>query len=254
MRPNQSTTQNLLLRGLSEPDFNGIAPALRHVMLPLKEVIEQSGEIIQRIVFPDDGMISIVASANSADELEVGIIGFDGMTGLAVLHGANSTPERTFVQIEGAGWDVSSDEFRIFIAERPDAKALFLRYSRAHAVQVMQSALAYGRFSLEERLARWLLMCHDRLRNDEIALTHEFLSLMLGTRRAGVTTAMHILEGFGMIKSRRGVVIVRSREQLIDTAGGSYGVAEAEYGRLIGVRLGPGAPDDQRSIETVLRS
>ncbi len=82
-------------------------------------------------------------------------------------------------------------------------------------------------------------MCHDRLQQDEIALTHEFLSLMLGTRRAGVTTAMHILEGMGMVRSKRGVVVVLSREKLIETAGGSYGVAEAEYTRLIGVRLGP---------------
>ncbi len=103
----------------------------------------------------------------------------------------------------------------------------------------MQSALSYGRFSLDERLARWILMCHDRLRQDEIVLTHEFLSLMLGTRRAGVTTAMHILEGMGMIRSKRGVVIVLNREKLIDTAGGSYGVAEAEYARLIGTRAGP---------------
>jgi len=239
MLPYRSTVQNLLLRGLDEADFSTIAPALRHVILPLKEVIEQAGETIERIVFPDEGMISIVASASREDELEVGIIGFDGMTGLAVLHGTDRTPERTYVQVYGSGWEMSADDFRTFIAGRPAALALFLRFSRAHAVQVMQSALAYGRFSLEGRLARWLVMCHDRLQQDEIALTHEFLSLMLGTRRAGVTTAMHILEGLGMIRSKRGVVVVLSREKLIETAGGSYGVAEAEYARLIGVRLGP---------------
>ncbi len=118
MRPLRSTIQNLLLLGLDEADFNRIAPALRHVMLPLKEIVERPGETIQRIVFPDAGMISIVASANREDELEVGIIGYDGMTGLAILHGTDRTPERTFVQIEGAGWELSADDFRTFIAER----------------------------------------------------------------------------------------------------------------------------------------
>ncbi len=119
MLPYRSTVQNHLLRGLDEADFSTIAPALRHVILPVKEVIEQAGETIERIVFPDEGMISIVASASREDELEVGIIGFDGMTGLAVLHGTDRTPERTFVQIDGSGWEMSADDFRAFIAGGP---------------------------------------------------------------------------------------------------------------------------------------
>ena len=118
------------------------------------------------------------------------------------------------------------------IAESAALKALLLLYSRAQTVQIAESALAFARFSIEERLARWILMCHDRHGYDDIPLTHELLSVMLGTRRAGVTTTLHILEGAGMIRSTRGNITVRDRSKLSEAAGGSYGGSEAEYNRL----------------------
>ncbi len=101
-------------------------------------------------------------------------------------------------------------------------------------IQTAHSALANGRYTIQERLARWLLMCHDRLGKDDLPLTHEFLSLMLGIRRSGVTEALHALEGVQIVKAGRGHIHLRDRLRLEEIAGGCYGVPEAEYAKLIG--------------------
>jgi CRP-like cAMP-binding protein len=100
-------------------------------------------------------------------------------------------------------------------------------------IQTAQSALANGRYTIQERLARWLLMCHDRLEGDDLPITHEFLSLMLGVRRSGVTEALHVLEGVQIVRTKRGRVHILDRGRLEDLASGSYGLSEAEYARLI---------------------
>jgi CRP-like cAMP-binding protein len=112
-------------------------------------------------------------------------------------------------------------------------RELLLRYVQTLLIQTAQSAVANARYQIEARLARWLLMCHDRVEGDEIALTHEFMAMMIGAQRSGVTVALHILEGAAMIRSKRGRVIILDREKLEDLAGDSYGPAEAEYRRLI---------------------
>jgi CRP-like cAMP-binding protein len=109
-----------------------------------------------------------------------------------------------------------------------------LGYVEAFQVQVAHTALSHGSYTLEERLARWLLMCHDRLDGDDLPLVHEFLSLMLGVQRSGVTLALHMLEAGDMIRAKRGLITITDRGKLEDVAGGSYGVPEAEYRRLIG--------------------
>jgi CRP-like cAMP-binding protein len=109
-----------------------------------------------------------------------------------------------------------------------------LRYVEAFQVQVAHTALSHGSYTIEERLARWLLMCHDRLDGDDLPLVHEFLALMLGVRRSGVTLALQILEGAGVIHAKRGLITVHDRAKLQEIAGGSYGVPEVEYRRLIG--------------------
>ncbi len=113
-----------------------------------------------------------------------------------------------------------------------------LRYAHLFQLQTAQTALSNGSYSLEERLARWMLMCHDRMDGDEFPITHEFLAFMLGVRRPGVTTTVHILEGAGMIKARRSRIQILDRAKLEEAAGESYGAAEAEYRRLIRSRCG----------------
>ena len=115
-----------------------------------------------------------------------------------------------------------------------DARRVFLRYVQSYQTQLAYTSLANGGYTIHQRLARWLLMSHDRLRTEEIPLTHEFLSIMLAVRRSGVTDNLHILEGLHAIRSHRGVIHIRDREKLLEIAGASYGTPEEEYERLIG--------------------
>jgi len=112
-----------------------------------------------------------------------------------------------------------------------------MRYVHTYLVQVASTAYAHADYTVEERLARWILMCHDRLDDDEVPLTHQILGLMLGVRRSGVTTALHILEAKQIIKARRGRVTVLDRNRLVEFAADTYGIAEAEYARVIGVQI-----------------
>ncbi|MEJ1161490.1 Crp/Fnr family transcriptional regulator [Prosthecomicrobium sp. N25] len=202
--------------------------------LSLREPIEDSGVPFPFVVFPESGLISVVAVNSAGEVIEAGLVGAEGMTGVSLLHGVNSSPNRTYVQIAGHGYRIRADVLSRMLQERPAMRAHFLRYAQAFMIQVAHTALANGRHTLDERLARWLLMCHDRMVDDDIPLTHEFLSVMLGVRRPGVTTALHLLEGSKIVRARRSHIIVLDRTKLEDSAGHSYGVPEMEYQRLMG--------------------
>ena len=141
------------------------------------------------------------------------------------------------MQTPGAGLRIQVDDLRRAIATRPSLHQHLLRFVQAFMVQMGQTALANGSFSLEQRLARWLLMCHDRVDGDSLATTHEFLSLVLSVRRSGVTEALQALEKRGLISTKRGQIAVLDRAGLEAVAGDSYGLCEAEYERLIGMPL-----------------
>ena len=141
------------------------------------------------------------------------------------------------MQTPGTGLSVPVPAFLDILDGHKAARDLFLRYVHSCEVQLAHSALANGRYNMQERLARWLLMCHDRLGGDNLPLTHEFLALMLGVRRSGVTNELHILEGIHAIKATRGNVRVVDRERLEEVAGGCYGLPEREYERLIGLTI-----------------
>jgi CRP-like cAMP-binding protein len=162
------------------------------------------------------------------------------MSGIHVVLSTRQTPNITFMQVAGSGLKLSADAFEQFVQEHPPALDLFLRYVKSCELQLAHSALANARYNMPERLARWLLMCHDRLQQPDLPLTHEFLSLMLGVRRPGVTDQLHIIEGRGMIKATRGNVRILDRSKLEDLAGGCYGVPEREYERLIGIPISEG--------------
>lgn len=225
-------TTNRLLNLLQPTELARFAPLLQRVDLPLRAVLQEPGSDIRYIHFPENGLGSVVAVSGDA-EIEVAHVGAEGMTGLQVLDGVNVSSHRLFIQIPGVALRIPRESFLDVLDECPSARALFLQYKQCFAVQVEQTALANGKFNIEQRLARWLLMCEDRLGSNEIAITHEFLALMLGVRRAGVTTALHRLEGDHLIKSVRGLVVVRNRAGLKAVAGASYGFPEAAYARLV---------------------
>ncbi|MBY3591316.1 Crp/Fnr family transcriptional regulator [Rhizobium bangladeshense] len=228
-------TNRLLLR-LAGDAFEHIAPHLKRVELPVGRPLVESGKPIERIYFIECGLASMIAVSSDGNTLEVGQIGYEGISGYPVLLGTDRTPNRSFMQVAGSGLELSTSHFLSLMADR-ETHLIFLRYVHTRELQLAHSALAAARYSMHQRLARWLLMCHDRLITDDMALTHEFLSLMLGVRRSGVTVQLHILEGMRAIKSTRGNVRILNRQILVDVAGASYGAPEAEYERLIGSNL-----------------
>jgi DNA-binding transcriptional regulator YhcF (GntR family) len=156
------------------------------------------------------------------------------MTGLAAVLGAKRSPHEIYMEIEGDGRCITAEALCGFMEKSRSLTGSLLRYAHAFSVQVAFTSLANAQGKIEERLARWLLMAHDRLERDEIHLTHEFLSAMLGVRRAGVTAALHQLESSALISTARGRVTVLDRDGLKDSANGLYGVPEAEFERLFG--------------------
>lgn len=230
----QSFVNNRLLAALSTESFARLQPHLEPVDLPLKTVLVHRDKPIEHVHFIESGLASIVATSTDGESVEVGHVGWDGMTGTPLLMATDQTPNRIFMQIAGHGLRVPTSDFQTTMYADTRMRDLLLRYTHSYEIQLSHSALANGRFNMNERLARWLLMCHDRIEGDDVLLTHEFLSLMLGVRRSGVTNAIHIIEGFGIIKATRGNIHIFDRERLEELAGGAYGTPEREYERLVG--------------------
>jgi CRP-like cAMP-binding protein len=204
------------------------------VRLETRQVIEAPGMPIEAVYFVETGMISMVAATKPNHRIEVGMIGFEGMTGTAIVLGDDRSANEYMVQSPGEALRISTSDLRAAMARDPELKSLFLRYVRVFMAQESQTALANGRGLLGERLARWILMWQDRIRGDGLVVTHEFLSLLLGVRRSGVTVALHMLEGRSLIKASRTLIRVVDRKGLHAAANGFYGIPEAEYDRLIG--------------------
>lgn len=228
------TPQNRLLSSLTTGDLALLQPSLTRVDLPLRKKLEAPGKRINYVYFIDSGFASIVADGSARNKIEVGMIGREGMTGLAVVLGSDRTPHETYPQNAGEGSRIGAAKLRSAIEQSRSLQNSLLRYAHAFFVQATYTAMANGRSKLEDRLARWLLMAHDRLDVDELKITHEFLAIMLGVRRPGVTVALNLLERNGLIKSHRGVTTIVDRKGLRRASNGAYGVPEAEFDQLFG--------------------
>jgi len=230
----QSHIRNRLLAHFSPEDFDRIAPHLEFAELPWRHAFTQPNEISEFSYFLESGIGSIVAPSPEGHSAEIGIFGRDGMTPIAIALKADSDPYSTFMQVAGSGYRIRSAELVAVIDECDAVKTLMGRYAQTQAVQSAYTALSNAVHQIDERLARWILMCHDRTDGNDISLTHEFLSIMLAVRRPSVTTALHVLEGNLLIRAERGVIIVRDRPALESFARDAYGTPEREYERLIG--------------------
>lgn len=226
--------RNNLLHTLSSADRALIEPLLESVDLAQGMVVEEPGKPVSHAYFPRTGVGSTVALSGNGRRIEVGLFGCDGMSGTAVVMQSQHAAHETFMQIGGAGYAIEAGKLTELLKQSATLQRHLLRYVQAMITQVSQTALSNGHAKLEERLARWLVMCHDRTEDDEMFLTHEFLSVMLGVRRAGVTVGTHMLEGKGLIRARRGQITILDRDGLEHEARDCYGVPEAEYARLIG--------------------
>ncbi len=233
MPKDPTTSPNRVLARLSPDDFGLLQPHLEAVDLPVRKPLENRNKTIEHVYFIEHGFASVVANGRGRG-IEVGLIGREGLTGLALVMGSDRTPHETYIQAAGDGQRISSAELRQAIEASPALHRSLLLYGHAFIVQAAQTALANGRSKIEERLARWLLMAQDRLDGDEVPLTHEFLSVMLGVRRPGVTVALDVLEKKGLIRARRGAVAILNRAGLRKISNGAYGATEAEFQRLFG--------------------
>ncbi|MEJ1157429.1 Crp/Fnr family transcriptional regulator [Prosthecomicrobium sp. N25] len=225
---------NLLLQAFSTEGREQLLIQCDEQSLSRGDRICRPGDDLAYVHFIEDGLLSVVQSTGHR-ELEVGLIGFEGFSGLPAVMNSRQSPFLIFVQSESARvLRVSADVLLAVLGRRDADMAVLRRYCFAFLVQVSANARAAARFTLEQRLARWILMAHDRTDGDEIHMTHQFLASMLGVRRAGVTVATHALEGYGFIRAKRMALRVRDRAGLEAFAMDAYGGAETEYERLIG--------------------
>lgn len=231
--PQRAGIRNRLLSKLAPSDWGLLAPHLEPVTLRERQVIEVPQKPIAHAYFLEIGVASVVAVDNEDHRIEVGVIGYEGVTGVPLIMGDTRAQHSTYMQIPGSGHRIGADRLRAAIAESESLRALMLKSAQGFMIQTAQTALANGRAKLEERLARWLLMAHDRMTTNAVPLTHEFLAVMLGVRRAGVTVAIHSFEQRGFITTRRGELTMVNRKGIEQVAGSFYGTPEAELERLL---------------------
>ncbi|HEV7251963.1 MAG TPA: Crp/Fnr family transcriptional regulator [Mesorhizobium sp.] len=228
----QSSIRNRLLAAMSPEDFASLEPHLERVKLEMREFLHRAGDTITHVTFIEEGIVSEVAETDEG-RFEVGMNGFEGLVGISALLGVETAPHSSMVQASGRGFVLPVEQMQAAMDGSRTLRMLLLRFVHAYIVQVSQTAHANAGYSLEARLARWVLMTHDRMEVDELSLTHEFLSIMLGTRRSGVTIAVQTLEGNGMIRATRGRITVLDREKLKELAGDAYGLAEKVYSNIL---------------------
>jgi CRP-like cAMP-binding protein len=190
-------------------------------------------EPIQFIHFLESGFSSEIALDSGGERIEVGCIGNEGFVGIPAILGVGSSPRRSFMETDGTAFRIPSPRLLEAVRESDPIQSLLLRYAHVFVIQIASAALADGRYGIQERTARWLLMSQDRLGGEELPLTHDFLSLMLGVRRASVTDALRLLEGKGAIRASRGLIRIRDHQKLLAIAGHIDGPPEWEYERVM---------------------
>lgn len=233
-RPSQEMVKNRLLRLLPRTDYDLLQPHLDFVSLEKGSTLIALNAPIADVYFIESGLGSVIGITPGGEAAEVGLFGLEGTSGIPVILGTDRSPHKVFMQIGGDGYRMPASALRSAMAESLTLRARLAHYVQFFLVQVAQTAVSNAVHTIEERLARWLLMAHDRMPDDNVPLTHEYLALMLAVRRPSVTTALHMLESGGLIRSTRGNTQIRDRAGLEELAGAAYGIPEAEYLRLIG--------------------
>jgi CRP-like cAMP-binding protein len=210
--------RNELLLSLPPEDWESIFSELTSVQLRTHEVLHESGEPIRFAYFLNSGLASVLSVLSEGKSVEVGLTGKEGFVGLPLVVGLRTSPTRTVIQIEGAGFRVSPAGLMKILRRSETLEQRLQRYVQVLSMQASQVAACNRIHEVDERLARWLLMCQDRISSDTVPLTQELLAHMLGTRRSSVTVAAGTLQKAGLITYKRGNVKIESRENLKDAA------------------------------------
>jgi CRP-like cAMP-binding protein len=224
---------NRILHALPSADYDHLLRHLAPLRLRLGDWLARAHEPIRHVYFVREGLVSILATEQANADVEIGTIGCEGLVGLNVVMGVEAMPFGAMVQIEGTAWRMSVEAFRRVLETHPEVRRLALRYAQVFLESLAQTAACNRLHSLDERLARWLLVSHDSVRGDEFDLTHEALSLMLGVRRAGVSEAMGALQADGVLRSSRGRIRILDRPRLEERSCPCHAIVAAARDRLI---------------------
>jgi CRP-like cAMP-binding protein len=226
--------KNRLLAALPKSDYERVRPHLEPIRLTYKRVLYRANKPIEFVYFVETGVGSLVNTMRDGSAREVGTIGNEGIVGLPVLLGDKQAPNSVYVQVPGTGLRLKASIFWAAMEESASMRTSMLHYAHAFFNQVAQSAACNASHLLEQRCCRWLLMTHDRMETDEFLLTHEFLAMMLGVRRAGVTEAASGLQRAGLIRYKRGLITILDKEELKRRSCECYDVSKSEFDRLLG--------------------
>lgn len=224
-------TNNSILRNLPETDYQRLLPDLEVVELTHGKFIYRPEEPIKHVFFPNNSMVSLIATTPDGYSAEVGVIGFEGIVGVDVLMGVNSTSNESIVQLADGAMRIKADVLKKEFKQNGAFHDLSLRFMHNLMAQISQTALCNRLHTVEERLSRWLLMCRDRSAVEKMHLTQEFLAIMLGTQRATVTVAAINLQSAGLIEYSRGNIRIIDRPGLEQFSCECYAVVKRAYAR-----------------------
>ncbi len=225
---------NHLLAGVSHEEMARLLPNLQPVSLPLGKVLYESDERMDYIYFPTTAIISLLYIMENGATAEIGVVGNDGLIGIAIFMGGDTTPNRAVVQSAGKAFKMKSHLMKEEFTRGGRFHSLCLRYTQALITQISQTAVCNRLHSVDQQLCRWLLLSHDRLPSDRLIMTHDLIANMLGVRREGITHAAKRLQKAGYISYVRGDMTILDRKGLEADVCECYQVVRTEYQRLLG--------------------
>ncbi|WP_295719583.1 Crp/Fnr family transcriptional regulator [uncultured Halovibrio sp.] len=233
--PAAEPTDNRLLAQLTPEARESLTPHLKLVELKLGDVIYEADQDLEYVYFPTDSIISLLYVMTNGASAEIAVVGYEGLVGIAVFMGGESTPSRAVVQSAGSAYRLPAAELKRGFNRDPDMRMTLLRYTQALITQMSQTAVCNRHHTIEQQLCRWLLLSLDRLPTNELVMTQELIANMLGVRREGVTEAAGKLQRFGVIEYSRGRIWVLDREALEQMCCECYATVKRETDRLQGI-------------------
>lgn len=233
---NQTPEQNMLLASLSAEVRERIFPHLELVPLPLGRALYESGDTLRYVYFPTDCIVSLLYVMESGESAEISVVGKEGIVGVSLFMGGDSTPSRALVQSAGYGYRLSGQRLKEEFNRHGELLFLMLRYTQSLITQMAQTAVCNRHHTIDQQLCRWLLLSLDRLNGPDLVMTQELIANMLGVRREGVTEAAGKLQKLGIIAYKRGRVKVLDRPRLEELSCECYEVVKRESDRLLTIR------------------
>jgi CRP-like cAMP-binding protein len=233
MSTSHTPRQNQLVAALPAADYERLLPHLEAVALPLGLVVFEAGRKLRHLYFPASGIVSLLYATENGASTEIAVIGNEGVVGIALFMGGESTPSRAVVQSAGHGYRLKAAVLKTEFDLGGPLQHLLLRYTQALIAQMTQTAVCNRHHSVDQQLCRWLLLSLDRIPSNKLAMTQELIANMLGVRREGVTEAAGKLQAAGLIRYRRGHITVLDRPKLEKRVCECYAVVKTEMDRLL---------------------